>query len=63
MIIKRCSAGSGGSANTNIIAQMSGTILEIPVKEGDQVIQSNNFNAASKYFFSPSLSPETTAKS
>ena len=24
---------------------MSGTILEIPVKEGDQVIQSNNFNA------------------
>ena len=23
---------------------MSGTILEIPVEEGDQVIQSNNFN-------------------
>ena len=45
LIIKRGSAGSGGSANTNIIAQMSGTILEIPVKEGDQVIQSNNFNA------------------
>lgn len=45
MIIKRGSAGTGGSANTNIIAQMSGTILEIPVKEGDQVIQSNNFNA------------------
>ncbi|TMM31263.1 efflux RND transporter periplasmic adaptor subunit [Polaribacter aestuariivivens] len=44
-IIKRGSAGSGGSANTNIMAQMSGTILEIPVKEGDQVIQSNNFNA------------------
>ncbi|WP_298763868.1 efflux RND transporter periplasmic adaptor subunit [uncultured Polaribacter sp.] len=44
-IIKRGSAGSGASANTNIIAQMSGTILEIPVKEGDQVIQSNNFNA------------------
>ena len=45
LIIKRGSAGSGGAANTNIIAQMSGTILEIPVKEGDQVIQSNNFNA------------------
>ena len=45
MIIKRGSAGTGGSANTNILAQMSGTILEIPVKEGDQVIQSNNFNA------------------
>jgi HlyD family secretion protein len=45
LIIKKGSANSGGGANTNIIAQMSGTILEIPVKEGDQVIQSNNFNA------------------
>jgi HlyD family secretion protein len=45
MIIKRGSASSGSAANTSIIAQMSGTILEIPVKEGDQVIQSNNFNA------------------
>lgn len=45
LIIKKGSAGSGGSANTNIMAQISGTILEIPVKEGDQVIQSNNFNA------------------
>jgi HlyD family secretion protein len=45
LIIKRGSAGTGGSANTNIMAQISGTILEIPVKEGDQVIQSNNFNA------------------
>lgn len=45
MIIKRGSASSGNAANTSIIAQMSGTILEIPVKEGDQVIQSNNFNA------------------
>jgi len=44
-IIKKGYSGSGASANTNIIAQMSGTILEIPVKEGDQVIQSNNFNA------------------
>ncbi len=44
-IIKSGSAGSSGSANTNIRAQMSGTILEIPVKEGDQVIQANNFNA------------------
>jgi len=44
-IIRRGFSGSGGSANTNIRAQISGTILEIPVKEGDQVIQSNNFNA------------------
>ena len=44
-IIKRGSISSGSSANTNIIAQISGTILEIPVREGDQVIESNNFNA------------------
>lgn len=44
-IIKLGSAGSSGAANTNIRAQISGTILEIPVKEGDQVIESNNFNA------------------
>jgi len=44
-IIRKGSVGSGGAANTNIRAQISGTILEIPVKEGDQVIESNNFNA------------------
>lgn len=44
-IIKRGSISGGNSANTNIIAQIPGTILEIPVREGDQVIQSNNFNA------------------
>ncbi|MDO7172903.1 efflux RND transporter periplasmic adaptor subunit [Mariniflexile sp. AS56] len=44
-IIKRGSISGGSSANTNIVAQIAGTILEIPVREGDQVIQSNNFNA------------------
>ncbi|TAI47021.1 efflux RND transporter periplasmic adaptor subunit [Flagellimonas allohymeniacidonis] len=43
-IIKRGSIGGSSSANTNIRATVSGTILEIPVEEGDQVIQSNNFN-------------------
>lgn len=43
-IIKRGSISGGSSANTNIVAQIAGTILEIPVREGDQVIQSNNFN-------------------
>ena len=43
-IIKRGSISGGHFANTNIIAQIAGTILEIPVREGDQVIQSNNFN-------------------
>ena len=44
-IIKRGSISGGSSANTNIIAQIPGTILEIPVREGDQVIESNSFNA------------------
>lgn len=43
-IIRKGSAGGSSSANTNIRATVSGTILEIPVEEGDQVIQSNNFN-------------------
>jgi len=44
-IIKQGSLSGGSSANTTIVAQISGIILEIPVREGDQVIQSNNFNA------------------
>lgn len=44
LIIRSGSAGGSGIANTDIRATVSGTILEIPVKEGDQVIQSNNFN-------------------
>jgi HlyD family secretion protein len=43
-IIRRGSAGGSATANTNIRATVTGTILEIPVEEGDQVIQSNNFN-------------------
>ena len=43
-IIRRGSVGGSAAANTDIRATVSGTILEIPVKEGDQVIQSNNFN-------------------
>ncbi len=45
IIKKGSTAGLGGVANTNIRATMSGIILEIPIKEGDQVIQSNTFNA------------------
>ncbi|PKQ44389.1 efflux RND transporter periplasmic adaptor subunit [Confluentibacter flavum] len=43
-IIKKGSISGGSSANTSITAQISGTILEIPVRAGDQVIESNNFN-------------------
>ncbi|RKN79541.1 efflux RND transporter periplasmic adaptor subunit [Ulvibacterium marinum] len=43
-IIRIGSAGGSSSANTDIRATVTGTILEIPVEEGVQVIQSNNFN-------------------
>lgn len=42
-IIKEGTAGAG-TTNTEIRATVSGTILEIPIEEGDQVIESNNFN-------------------
>lgn len=44
-IIREGSVGGSSAANTNIRATVSGTVLEIPVKEGDQVIESNNFNS------------------
>jgi len=44
-IIKLGSSGGSSITNTNVRATVSGTILEIPVEEGDQVIQANTFNA------------------
>ena len=43
-IIREGSTGASGTANTMIRAEVDGTILQIPVKVGYQVIQSNNFN-------------------
>jgi len=43
-IIQRGTAGGSRSANTNIRSTITGTVLEIPIKEGDQVIESNTFN-------------------
>ena len=43
-IIKLGSAGGSATANTNIRATVSGTVLEMPIKEGDQVVESNTFN-------------------
>ena len=44
-IIRRGStAGLGKTANTNVRATTTGMVLEIPIKKGYQVIQSNNFN-------------------
>ncbi len=42
-IIKLGTAGRGAT-NTNIRSTVTGTVLDIPVKKGDQVIESNNFN-------------------
>ena len=43
-IIKLGSAGGSATANTNIRATVPGTVLEMPIKEGDQVVESNTFN-------------------
>lgn len=44
-IIKLGSARGSSMANTSIRSTVTGTVLEIPVKKGDQVIQANTFNA------------------
>ena len=44
-IVKTGSArGLGVSANTEIRATVAGMVLDVPVKTGNQVIESNNFN-------------------
>ena len=45
IIKKGSTSGLGKTANTNIRATASGMILEIPVKKGYQVTQTNDFNA------------------
>ncbi|PPK96817.1 HlyD family secretion protein [Nonlabens xylanidelens] len=37
-------AGLGKYANTSVRATVSGMVLDVPVKEGNQVIEANNFN-------------------
>jgi HlyD family secretion protein len=37
-------AGLGAAANTEIRATVSGMVLDVPVKTGNQVIEANNFN-------------------
>ena len=37
-------SGIGAAANTEIRATVSGMVLDVPVKTGNQVIESNNFN-------------------
>ncbi len=37
-------SGLGNAATTSVRATISGMVLEVPVKEGNQVIEANNFN-------------------
>jgi len=55
-IVRKGYAGSGGAANTNIRATTTGMILEVPVKEGYQVIESNNFNEGTTIAFIADMS-------
>lgn len=55
-IVRKGYIGSGGAANTNIRATTSGMILEVPVKEGYQVIESNNFNEGTTIAFIADMS-------
>lgn len=43
-IIQKGSVSSSRTANTFVKSEISGTILEIPVRKGNQVIESNTFN-------------------
>ena len=43
-IIKLGSIGGSSITNTIVRSTVKGTVLQIPVKEGDQVIQANTFN-------------------
>ena len=45
IIEKGSASGMGKMANTFVKAEIAGTILEIPVRKGRQVIESNTFNA------------------
>lgn len=44
-IIQKGSTSSSKSANTFVKSEITGTILEIPVRKGNQVIESNTFNS------------------
>ena len=43
-IIKQGTLTGGSTANTNVLSQISGTILEIPVREGSPITESNTFS-------------------
>ena len=44
-IIKQGTLTGGSTANTNVLSQISGTILEIPIREGSPITESNTFSS------------------
>ncbi len=47
-IIRLGSIGQTNLTNTNVKSTVSGTVLQVPVKEGDQAIEANTFNPGTK---------------
>ena len=43
-ILKQGTLTGGSTANTNVLSQISGTILEIPVREGSTITETNTFS-------------------
>ena len=43
-IIKQGTLTGGSSANTNVLSQISGTILEIPIREGSPITETSTFS-------------------
>ena len=43
-IIKKGTLTGGSTANTNVLSQISGTILEIPIREGSPITETNTFS-------------------
>lgn len=44
-IVKEGAVRSGASSNVVVTATVSGMVIDVPVKKGESVIESNNFNA------------------
>jgi HlyD family secretion protein len=44
VVLRGVAARSGSAGNTKVVATIDGTVLDVPVKEGGSVIETNTFN-------------------
>jgi HlyD family secretion protein len=44
VVLRGVAARSGSASNTKVVATIDGTVLDVPVKEGGSVIETNTFN-------------------